>query len=127
MHHQPPLLLVVEDDPDHAMLIAHAVVDLGEVVMAGDAAAALRLYRERRPDVVLLDINLPDEDGFVVLERIRAESDVPVVMVTGRGNRADRAKGWELGVDMYMTKPFSLGELRARVAVILRRRSPRPD
>ena len=92
-----------------------------EVIGAGDGETALDLTERETPDLVLLDIGLPDLDGYKVLERIRVFSDVPVVMLTARDDTMDTVKGLELGADDYITKPFNHLELLARVKAVLRR------
>jgi two-component system, OmpR family, KDP operon response regulator KdpE len=117
-------ILVVDDEPD---LVES--VRLGfelqwrevDVLEAGTGEAALDAVEEERPDIVLLDIGLPDVDGYEVLRRIRAFSDIPVVMLTARDDAMDKVKGLELGADDYVTKPFNHLELMARVKAVLRR------
>ena len=92
-----------------------------EVLGAGDGETALDLVEREMPDLVLLDIGLPDQDGYWVLEQIRAFSDVPVIMLTARDDTMDKVKGLELGADDYITKPFNHLELLARVRAVLRR------
>jgi DNA-binding response OmpR family regulator len=92
-----------------------------EVVEAGDGESALDLVEQETPDLVLLDIGLPDLDGYKVLEQIRLFSDVPIVMLTARDDTMDKVKGLELGADDYITKPFNHLELLARVKAVLRR------
>ncbi|MCC7103855.1 MAG: response regulator transcription factor [Chloroflexi bacterium] len=92
-----------------------------EVIGASDGETALDLVEQVTPDLVLLDIGLPDIDGYRVLEQIRAFSDVPVVMLTARDDTMDKVKGLELGADDYITKPFNHLELLARVKAVLRR------
>jgi two-component system, OmpR family, KDP operon response regulator KdpE len=92
-----------------------------EVLGAGAGEAALDLVEREAPDLVLLDIGLPDLDGYQVLEQIRLFSDVPVVMLTARDDTMDKVKGLELGADDYITKPFNHLELLARVKAVLRR------
>jgi two-component system KDP operon response regulator KdpE len=92
-----------------------------EVIGAGDGESALDLAEQESPDLVLLDIGLPELDGYKVLERIRLFSDVPVVMLTARDDTMDKVKGLELGADDYITKPFNHLELLARVKAVLRR------
>jgi two-component system KDP operon response regulator KdpE len=119
-------ILVVDDEPD---LIES--VRLGfelqwreiEVLESGTGEDALDRVEQDHPDIVLLDIGLPDIDGFDVLRRIRAFSDVPVVMLTARDDAMDKVKGLELGADDYITKPFNHLELMARVKAVLRRLS----
>lgn len=128
VHHAPPLVLVIDDEPGIVDFIEVGLRDEGYAVLAAATAAeGLRALREQPPDVVVLDVGLPDEDGFSLLARIRAESDVPVVMLTARGELDDRIRGLELGADDYIAKPFHFAELVARVRALLRRREPRPD
>ena len=117
-------ILVVDDEPD---LVES--VRLGfelqwreiELLEAGTGEGALDSVEQDHPDIVLLDIGLPDIDGFEVLRRIRAFSDVPVVMLTARDDAMDKVKGLELGADDYVTKPFNHLELLARMRAVLRR------
>jgi two-component system KDP operon response regulator KdpE len=117
-------ILVVDDEPDvvEALRIGFALQwrDI-EVLGAGDGEAALRLVEEEHPDILLLDIGLPDMDGFEVLRQLRAFSDVAVVMLTARDDAIDKVKGLELGADDYVTKPFNHLELSARIRAVLRR------
>ncbi|HEX9043999.1 MAG TPA: response regulator transcription factor [Candidatus Limnocylindrales bacterium] len=92
-----------------------------EVLGAGTGRSALDLVEREHPDIVLLDVGLPDIDGFSVLKEIRAFSDVPVVMLTARDDAMDKVKGLELGADDYVTKPFNHLEVMARVRAVLRR------
>ena len=117
-------ILVVDDEPDVV-----ESVRLGftlqwrevDVLGAGTGEAALDVVEHEHPDIVLLDIGLPDIDGFEVIRQIRAFSDVPVVMLTARDDAMDKVKGLELGADDYVTKPFNHLELMARVRAVLRR------
>jgi two-component system KDP operon response regulator KdpE len=117
-------ILVVDDEPDVV-----ESVRLGftlqwrevEVLGAGTGEAALDIVERQVPDIVLLDVGLPDKDGFAVLRELRAFSDVPVVMLTARDDAMDKVKGLELGADDYVTKPFNHLELMARVKAVLRR------
>jgi two-component system KDP operon response regulator KdpE len=117
-------ILVVDDEPDVV-----ESVRLGftlqwrevDVIGANTGEAALDVVEHERPDIVLLDIGLPDMDGFEVLRQIRAFSDVPVVMLTAHDDSMDKVKGLELGADDYVTKPFNHLELMARVKAVLRR------
>jgi two-component system KDP operon response regulator KdpE len=117
-------ILVVDDEPDvvEALRIGFALQwrDI-EVLGAGDGEAALRLVEEEHPDILPLDIGLPDMDGFEVLRQLRAFSDVAVVMLTARDDAIDKVKGLELGADDYVTKPFNHLELSARIRAVLRR------
>lgn len=117
-------VLVVDDD--QAILDAVAVgIQLqwrdAEVLTATDGEAGLRLFYERDPDVVLLDVAMPRKDGFEVLREIRRVSDVPVLMLTARGEEADQVRGLELGADDYVVKPFGHLALLARIRAVLRR------
>jgi two-component system KDP operon response regulator KdpE len=117
-------ILVVDDEPDVV-----ESVRLGftlqwrevDVLGASGGEAALDVVERDHPDIVLLDVGLPDVDGFEVLRRIREFSDVPVVMLTARDDAMDKVKGLELGADDYVTKPFNHLELMARVRAVLRR------
>jgi DNA-binding response OmpR family regulator len=118
-------VLLVEDEPDVAELIRYHLQKEGwEVVQSTNGADALRRVREARPDVILLDIMVPQLNGWEVCRRLRQEPEtrgVPVVMVTGRVEEGDKILGFELGADDYVTKPFSPRELVARVRAVLRR------
>ncbi len=126
-----PRVLVVEDEQDIAILIKHALERSGDalvdIVPSGDGA--LRAAAENAPDLVILDLNLPVLSGTEVCRVLRAQpgtSHVPIIMVTARTGESDRVGGLDLGADDYMTKPFSLRELAARVRAVLRRRQARP-
>ena len=117
-------ILVVDDDPDVAEAITLAFgVQWPEavVVIAADGATGVQKVTSESPDVVLLDVALPDAEGFDVLARIRAVSDLPVLMISGRGEEVDKVRGLELGADDYLTKPFGSLELSARIKAVLRR------
>ena len=119
-------ILLVEDEASIAEPFGHALEREGfRTVLAATAADALRAAAEERPDLVLLDLGLPDGDGRDVCRELRRGSDVPIVMVTARGTETDRIVGLELGADDYVVKPFSVGEVVARVRAVLRRRGPR--
>ena len=122
-----PRVLVVEDEQDIAALIKHALERSGdaqvEVVSSGDTA--LRAVRDTAPDLVILDINLPVLNGTDVCRIMRGNADTaqtPIIMLTARTSESDRVAGLDLGADDYVTKPFSLRELSARVRAVLRRR-----
>src|SRR5258708_9948255 len=118
-------VLVVDDEPNIAELVATALRYEGfEVRTAADGAGALAAVRDLAPDLVVLDVMLPDADGFDLQARIRADGQqVPVLFLTARDAVEDRIRGLTLGADDYMTKPFSLEELVARVHAVLRRTS----
>ena len=116
-------ILIVDDDRELRELVGFVVRRAGyEVVEAGDGPEAVRRHAVERPDLVILDVNLPGFDGFEVCRRIRAESDTPVMMLTVRGEEADQVRGLDLGADDYLAKPFSPTALLARVRAVLRRR-----
>ena len=116
-------ILVVEDQKDIAELIAMHVRDLGhEVDMLHDGRAALDAARSGRYHLVILDVMLPGRDGMDIVRSLRMERDpIPVLMLTARSSELDRVLGLELGADDYLTKPFSIPELQARVKALLRR------
>jgi two-component system KDP operon response regulator KdpE len=117
-------ILVVDDEPDvvESIRLGFALQWREvEVLGAAEGETALDLVERESPDLVLLDIGLPDRDGFDVLRELRTFSDVPVVMLTARDDAMDKVKGLELGADDYVTKPFNHLELMARVRAVLRR------
>ncbi len=115
-------VLIVEDDTKTAELAAlYLKRDGYRVILAGNGTDALRIAREARPDLIVLDIMLPGMDGLEVCKRVREESAVPIIMLTARTTEEDRLLGLELGADDYVTKPFSPRELAARVRAVLRR------
>ncbi len=123
----PQTVLVVEDEDTLREELAYQLEQDGfSVVQASDGAEALARFRADKPELILLDVMLPQLSGTEVLRIIRRESDVPVLMLTARGSEVDKVVGLELGADDYVTKPFSLRELQARVRGLLRRaeRSP---
>ena len=119
-------LLVVDDEPNIRELLATSLRFAGfEVHAAADGAAALRLAREVEPDLVVLDVMLPDMDGFTVTRRLREKGQhVPVLFLTARDDTADKVQGLTVGGDDYVTKPFSLEEVVARIRAVLRRTRP---
>ncbi len=115
-------ILLIEDEESISEPLAAALEREGfDVLVAATAAEGRKLFRERAPDLVLLDVMLPDGDGKDVLRDIRSASRTPVIMVTARGEELQRVLGLELGADDYVTKPFSAAELAARVRAVLRR------
>jgi DNA-binding response OmpR family regulator len=122
MTEREPRVLVVEDEPRMLDFIRVSLHRHGFIVLeAYDGAEALRRMRDDPPDVVLLDLYLPDMDGFEVLKQIRETSTVPIIVVTVRAHEEEKIRGLELGADDYVTKPFSPGELMARIKAVLRR------
>ncbi|HET7230903.1 MAG TPA: response regulator transcription factor [Longimicrobium sp.] len=124
-------ILVVEDNTNLAYgLTASLELEGHQVAVARDGAQGLREVREHQPDLVILDLMLPGMDGYRVLKALREEGrDVPVLILTARGAESDKVLGFRLGADDYVTKPFGLLELLARVGALLRRggRGPAPD
>jgi two-component system, OmpR family, alkaline phosphatase synthesis response regulator PhoP len=115
-------VLVVEDEMKIARLVRDYLEHAGfEVIVTGDGESALASARGRKPDLVVLDLGLPRRDGLDVIRELRRTSSVPVVVLTARGDEADRIVGLELGADDYVVKPFSPKELVARVRAVLRR------
>ncbi len=115
-------VLVVDDDADIRGLVRTLLEREGTTVFeAADGREALREFHARSPDLVVLDVQLPELDGFQVLERIRDLADVPVLMLTARGQESDRVQGLQGGADDYVVKPFGRQELLARVQALLRR------
>lgn len=120
-------ILAVEDDPAVRGLLVRLLHDEGyEVFEADDALGAMEHLGAHPPDLVLLDVVLPGVDGLDLLRRIRSKSDVPIIMLTGRSGEEDRIEGLRSGADDYVLKPFSSGELVARVESVLRRSSSKP-
>jgi two-component system response regulator MprA len=120
--HDVATVAVIDDEPGIVDFVELGLVHEGlRVVSAGNAATGLALVRRTNPQLVILDAGLPDGDGFDLLRRIRTESDVPVIMLTARGDLDDRVRGLDLGADDYIAKPFHFAELLARVRAHLRR------
>ncbi|HNW14106.1 MAG TPA: response regulator transcription factor [Anaerolineaceae bacterium] len=116
------LILVVDDEERMARFIRLNLEHDGfQVVEANRGMQAIQVLRDRMPDVVILDVMMPDIDGFEVLQLIRETSQVPVIMLTAKGEEDDRVRGLELGADDYITKPFSPREMVSRVKAVLRR------
>ncbi|MFF0445967.1 response regulator transcription factor [Streptomyces sp. NPDC004609] len=115
-------LLVVEDEPNLLEVLAGSLRYAGfDTATAATGQEALTEARRRRPDAVVLDVMLPDMDGFEVLRRLRADAPVPVLFLTARDATDDKIRGLTIGGDDYITKPFSLGEVIARIHAVLRR------
>jgi len=115
------ILLVDDEDSVQKLLTYPLERDGFRVVQARDGEQALRLFGDQHVDLVVLDLMLPKVDGLEVCKRLRAGSDVPIIMLTARGEELDKVLGLELGADDYITKPFSIREFRSRVRALLRR------
>ena len=115
-------ILLVEDTPELVEVITRELTAAGfHLLHAGDGAAALQLHQQAAPDLIILDWMLPVMDGLDVLRRVRQHATTPILMLTARDEETDRVIGLELGADDYLTKPFSMRELVARVRALLRR------
>ena len=124
-----PRVLILDDDDRLASMLVRYLGERGvEASVAPDVATGLQALRARRPDALLLDVMLPDGDGFDVLRQLRGglAPDLPVLMLTARGDATDRIVGLEMGADDYLPKPFDPRELLARLHAVLRRSSPAP-
>lgn len=121
-------LLLVEDDQTLLETLTFNLAREGyEVIRAGDGVNALDLARQHKPDLVVLDVMLPGLDGLTVCRTLRRETDVPIVLLTARSSEVDRIVGLDTGADDYIVKPFSLGELLARLRAVLRRGQHRSE
>ncbi|MGD9545595.1 MAG: response regulator [Methylocystis sp.] len=119
------MILVVEDDEDIRSLVSKYLSDHGfEVMLAQDGKEMDEVLASKQVDLIVLDVNLPKEDGFSICMRLRATGRVPVIMLTARGEDTDRILGIELGADDYLVKPFVPRELLARIGAVLRRTTP---
>jgi two-component system, OmpR family, phosphate regulon response regulator PhoB len=115
-------VLVVDDEPMvREVVTTYLARDGLDVTEASDGASALRAFEKSRPDLIVLDVMLPEIDGYSLLTEVRSRSDVPVIMLTARSEETDRVLGLELGADDYVVKPFSPRELAARVRTVLKR------
>ncbi len=118
-------VLLVDDDPVLLETLRYRLNQEGfEIVTAGDGEAGLEAARTEKPDLVVLDLMLPQLDGFDVCRILRRESNIPILMLTARESETDKVVGLELGADDYLTKPFSVRELIARLRALLRRSGP---
>jgi len=119
-------VLLVDDDQKLRKLLVEYLEGYGfQVFTLADGEAVLKTIEKERPEIVILDVMLPKRDGFEVLKQVRLQSHVPVIMLTARGEEADRIVGLELGADDYLPKPFSPRELLARMKAVLRRAEPK--
>jgi DNA-binding response OmpR family regulator len=117
-----PLILAVDDEAGILRLIKLELSSQGfRVVVANDGEEALRIAEQQRPDIVVLDILMPDMTGLEVMRRLRERTQVPVILLTGKDHDEDKVRGLELGADDYLVKPFNPDELSARVRAVLRR------
>lgn len=115
-------ILLIEDEKEISDLLDTFLTESGYAVLtAADGAEGLRLFEEHRPELVLLDIMLPVMNGYMVCERIREVSDVPVIMLTALSDEQDQMKGYDLKIDDYVTKPFSIPILLRKIEAVLRR------
>jgi DNA-binding response OmpR family regulator len=122
-----PKILIVEDEKSLVKALKYNLEKEGyRVAAAADGEAGLAAFAKDRPDLVIVDVMLPKLDGFEFVKRIRRDAQTPILMLTARKEEVDRVLGLELGADDYVTKPFSLRELAARVKAILKRGAPRP-
>ena len=120
-----PKILVVDDEPTVVDLLVYNLRKANyEVITALNGSEALNLASHNQPDLILLDLMIPDIDGLDVCRELRKNSDVPVIMITALGEEIDRVVGLELGADDYIAKPFSVRELMARIKAVLRRAAP---
>ena len=115
------ILLIEDDDSARGAIAANLRARGHDVDEAADVRGALRAWDERRPDVILLDLGLPDLDGQAVILRVRREATTPIIVVSARGREEDRVAALDAGADDYLTKPFGLSELHARMRAVLRR------
>jgi DNA-binding response OmpR family regulator len=121
MSAKKPTILTADDDPQLLRLVTRNLQLEGyEVLAASDGQQALEQIEQRSPDLVLLDVMMPRMDGFSVCHRVREFSSVPIIIVTARGQDQDKVRGLDLGADDYLTKPFGVEELLARVRAVLR-------
>lgn len=124
----PPMVLVADDDGEHRLLLSRLLRKAGfRASLAQDGASLMKLFAAHPPDLLLLDLMLPDEDGLVLCRRIRDISDVPIIMLTALGRGPYKVAGLEMGADDYIAKPFDPDELLARIRAVLRRARGRSD
>lgn len=118
-------ILIADDNPEIVdILETYARREGYQVLRASDGVAAMALFLKESPQLVLLDVMMPGKDGFAVCREIRSQSDTPVILITARGEDADRIMGLDIGADDYIVKPFSPAEVMARVRAVLRRLAP---
>ena len=123
-----PRVLVVDDEPETVKYVSANLRARGyEVLTAEDGRTALKMFETSMPDLVILDIMMPGPDGFEVCQAIRRQSDVPIIMLSARGQEKDIVRALDLGADDYLTKPFGVEEMLARVRAVLRRTAQIPS
>lgn len=121
-------ILIVDDEPRYLRLLeANLRTEGYEVVTASDGAQAVDVFTNQPIDLVLMDVMMPKLDGFGATQRIREFSNIPIIILTAKGDEQDRVRGLDLGADDYLVKPFSATELLARVRAVLRRAQPTPE
>ncbi|MBQ9980819.1 MAG: response regulator transcription factor [Oscillospiraceae bacterium] len=121
----PKTVLIIEDDKNIAELLRLYLEKEGfETAVANDGGAGLRVFKEKEPNLVILDVMMPVLDGWSVLKEIRSESNTPVIMLTAKGETMDKVSGLDLGADDYIVKPFEMKEVLARINAVLRRYEP---
>ncbi|MEK7439874.1 MAG: response regulator transcription factor [Chloroflexota bacterium] len=122
-----PTILLIDDDPTLLELLSSHLQTAGyRPLTARDGASGLKLVEESAPDLVVLDVMMPNMNGWEVCERLRQRSHLPIIMLTAKGEEIDKLRGFRLGVDDYVTKPFSFAELVARVGAVLSRAAHSP-
>ncbi len=130
MFRERPLILIADDESKIRRVVAANLERSGfDVCSADDGRRALEIFdhADPKPDLLVLDVMMPEKDGFEVLEAVRKVSGVPVILLTAKGEVVDKMRGFSLGADDYLTKPFSLEELQARILAVLRRTAGRRD
>jgi len=122
LHGTGAAILLVEDDADTSRAVATFLRGHGHTVTEmGDVAAAMHAFGAARPDLIVLDLGLPDDDGMMVVRRVRREATTPILILSARDRETDKVAALELGADHYVTKPFGMTELHARIRALLRR------
>jgi len=128
MERKHPLVLIVDDEPKYLFAVQFNLQSCGyEVITANNGAEAVALVAAQQPDLVLLDVRMPELNGFEACHRIREFSAVPIIMLTAASAETDKVRGLDTGADDYITKPFSADELLSRVRAVLRRTIPAAD
>ena len=122
MMREKETILAIDDDASILYLLRRSLeADFYQVLIAADGPTGLDIFQRENPNLILLDLTMPDMDGYTVCNRIREVSQVPVIIITARGQEDDKIKGFECGADDYLVKPFSVRELKASVKSVLRR------